>query len=202
MRSPEDGGSWGILGGSFDPVHNGHINLANWICSKKNLDGVLFVPAVKHPNKNRQSEADYSDRVAMIKTALLGITEIVICEIEAEEKLSGYTIDTIRALKKRYPKAEFYFIIGADNISMIEKWHMSGELKKEIKFLAGSRPSTNKSNYPESANSDIEFIEIPELDISSSEIRKKVREGFSFEDIARDVPASAVEYIFEKGLYR
>ena len=130
------------------------------------------------------------------------MTEIVICEIEAEEKLSGFTIDTIRALKKRYPKAEFYFIIGADNVSMIDNWHMAAELKQEINFIAGSRPDNSKSNHPKPTNSEIEFIVIPELDISSSEIRKKVREGFSFEDIARDVPANAVEYIFEKGLYR
>ena len=85
MPNPENGSKWGILGGSFDPIHNGHINLANLICSKKEFDGVLIVPTVNHPDKSRLSEANYSDRVAMLKTALLEMTEFFICEIEAEE---------------------------------------------------------------------------------------------------------------------
>ena len=198
MPSPEKGSRWGILGGSFDPIHNGHINLANWICSKKALDGVLIVPAVKHPNKSRLSEANYLDRVAMIKAALLGMTIFLICEIEAEESLSGYSIDTIRALKKRFPKVKFYFIIGSDNISIIDNWYMAEELKSEVKFIAGTRPgsgNTDKSQLP------VELVEIPELDISSSEIRKMIRSGSSIEELTRYVPAGAVEYILEKGIY-
>ncbi|MCH9024557.1 MAG: nicotinate (nicotinamide) nucleotide adenylyltransferase, partial [candidate division Zixibacteria bacterium] len=195
MPSPEKGSRWGILGGSFDPIHNGHINLANWICSKKELDGVLIVPAVKHPNKSRLSEANYLDRVAMIKAALLGMTKFLICEIEAEESLSGYTIDTIRALKKRFPKVKFYFIIGSDNIGIIDNWYMAEELKSEVKFIAGTRPgsgNTDKSKLP------VELVEIPELDISSSEIRKMIKSGCSFEKLTDYVPASAAEYIFKK----
>ena len=199
MPNPENGGSWGILGGNFDPIHNGHINLANWICRKKRLEGILVIPAVKHPNKSRLSEANYSDRVAVLKAALLEIAEFYICEIEAEESLSGYTIDTIRALKKRYPKVKFYFIIGSDNISIIDNWYMAEELKSEVQFIAGSRPGSGnsaKSQLP------VELIEIPELDISSSEIRKMIKSGSSFEELTRYLPAGAVEYILEKGIYR
>jgi len=198
MPNPENGGRWGILGGSFDPIHNGHINLANSVCSQKKLDGVLVVPAVKHPNKGRLSEANYSDRVAMLRAALLGMTEFLICEIEAEENLSGYTIDTIRALKKRFPKAKFYFIIGSDNISIIDNWYMAEELKSELQFIAGTRPgsvNTDKSKLP------VELVEIPELDISSSEIRNMIKNDSSFEELTRYVPASAVKYILEKGIY-
>lgn len=198
MPNPENGGKWGILGGSFDPIHNGHINLAHSICSKKKLDGVLLVPAVKHPNKSRLSEANYSDRLAMLKAALADLSTSLICEIEAEEKLSGYTIDTVRALKKRFPKVSFYFIIGSDNISIIDNWYMAEELSSEIKFIAGSRPgSVNavKSQLP------VELVEIPELDISSSEIRKLIKSGSSIEELTEYVPAGAVNYIFEKGIY-
>lgn len=198
MPNPENGGKWGILGGSFDPIHKGHINLANWICSKKQLDGILVIPAVKHPNKSRLSVAKYSDRVTMLKAALSETTEFFICEIEAEKNLSGYTIDTIRALKKRYPKVEFYFIIGSDNIRIIDNWYMAEELKSEVKFIAGTRPgsgNTDKSKLP------VELVEIPELDISSSEIRKMIKHGSSFEELTLYVPASAAEYILEKGIY-
>ena len=198
MPNPENGGKWGILGGSFDPIHNGHINLAKEICSKKELDGVLAIPAVKHPNKSRLSVANYSDRLAMLKAALADLSKFLICEIEAEEKLSGYTIDTIRALKKRFPKVSFYFIIGSDNISIIDNWYMAEELKSEIEFIAGSRPGSdynNKSQLP------VELVEIPELDISSSEIRKMIKRGSSFEDLTEYVPAGAAEYIFKKGIY-
>jgi len=199
MPNPENGGKWGILGGSFDPIHNGHINLANWIYSKKELDGVLVVPTVKHPNKSRLSEANYLDRIAMIKAALLGMTKFLICEIEAEENLSSYTIYTVRALKKRFPKVEFYFIIGSDNISIIDNWYMAEELKSEVEFIAGTRPgsgNTDKSQLP------VELVEIPELDISSSEIRKMIKNGSSFEELTDYVPSGAVEYILENGIYR
>ena len=198
MPNPENGGKWGILGGSFDPIHNGHINLAKEICSKKELDGVLAIPAVKHPNKSRLSVANYSDRLAMLKAALADLSKFLICEIEAEEKLSGYTIDTIRALKKRFPKVSFYFIIGSDNISIIDNWYMAEELKSEIEFIAGSRPGSdhnNKSQLP------VELVEIPELDISSSEIREMIKSGSSFEDLIEYVPAGAAKYIFEIGIY-
>ena len=198
MPNPENGGKWGILGGSFDPIHNGHINLANSICRKKQLDGVLLVPAVKHPNKSRLSEANYSDRLAMLKAVLVDLSNFFICEIEAEENLSGYTIDTIRALKKRFPKVEFYFIIGSDNINIIDNWYMAEELKAEVEFIAGTRPGsdmTDKSKMP------VEMIEIPELDISSSEIRKMIKNGCSFEELTDYVPSGAAEYIFKKGIY-
>ncbi len=198
MPNPENGGKWGILGGSFDPIHNGHINLAHSICSKKKLDGVLAIPAVKHPNKSRLSVANYSDRLAMLKAALVDLSKFFICEIEAEENLSGYTIDTIRALKKRFPKVSFYFIIGSDNISTIDNWYMAEELKSEVEFIAGSRPGSdynNKSQLP------VELVEISELDISSSEIRKMIKSGSTFDELTEYVPASAAKYIFEKGIY-
>ena len=198
MPNPENGSKWGILGGSFDPIHNGHINLANSVCSQKELDGVLVVPAVKHPNKSCLSEANYSDRVAMLKAALLGMTEFLICEIEAEENLSGYTIDTVRALKKRFPKVKFYFIIGSDNISIIDNWYMAEELKSEVKFIAGTRPGSDNADQ---SQLPVELIGIPELDISSNEIRKMIKSGCSFEELTDYVPASAAKYILKKGIY-
>jgi len=199
MPNPENGDKWGVLGGNFDPIHNGHINLANWICSKKEFDGVLIVPTVNHPDKSCQSDANYSDRIAMLKTSFFGMTKFLICEIEAEESLSGYTIDTIRALKKRYPKVEFYFIIGSDNIDLINNWYMAEELKTEITFVAGTRPGSGNS-----VNSQltVELVEIPELDVSSSKIRKMIKTGSSFEELIRFVPASAVEYILKKRIYK
>ena len=198
MPNPENGGKWGILGGSFDPIHNGHINLANSICSKKQLDGVLVVPAVKHPNKSRLSEANYSDRLAMLKAVLVDLSNFFICEIEAEENLSGYTIDTIRALKKRFPKVSFYFIIGSDNINIIDNWYMAEELKAEVEFIAGTRPGSDKTDK---SKMPVEMVEIPELDISSSEIRKMIKNGCSFEKLTNYVPSGAAEYIFKKGIY-
>ena len=128
----------------------------------------------------------------------MDLSKFFICEIEAEENLSGYTIDTIRALKKRFPKVSFYFIIGSDNISTIDNWYMAEELKSEVEFIAGSRPGSdynNKSQLP------VELVEISELDISSSEIRKMIKSGSTFDELTEYVPASAAKYIFEKGIY-
>ncbi len=200
MRSPKQGGEWGVLGGSFDPIHRGHLNLAGNICQKKRLNGVLFIPAYKHPLKKQDFTAAYSDRAAMLRLALKGQAKLQVCEIEREQDLSGYTIDTLHALKKRFPAARFHFIIGLDLVEQLESWHRADELLHETSFLAGSRPGSQMKQADEKKH--LEFIEMEELDISATDIRKQVSAGTTIHQISRLVPDNVVEYIFGKGLYR
>lgn len=199
MLTPDSGGRWGILGGSFDPVHNGHLNLAESISKKKELSGVLFIPSFNHPLKKQTAVASYIDRVRMLQLALENYTEFSICEIEKEETLSGYTIDTMDALKKRFPNAEFYFIIGADLVKQLHNWHRAEELLKVCKFLAGSRPGTKLESKTEPT---VEFVEIEERDISASNIRQRINNSTDFNQIKKLLPAKVADYIIDKRLYQ
>ena len=200
MQSPDNGGDWGVLGGSFDPVHKGHLNLAESISKKKRLDGVLFIPAYRHPLKKEEFTAPYSDRVQMLKLALSGNDQLQLCEIEKDQNLTGYTIDTLLALKMRFPKARFYFIIGSDLVEQLDRWHRANELLSGTNFLVGSRPGAKMGTNSKIKN--LEFVEIEELDISASNIRTQIKAGATIEQISKLVPAAVAEFIFERGLYR
>ena len=200
MPSPDKDGAWGVLGGSFDPVHNGHLNLVKNICKKKSLDGVLFIPAYKHPLKKQAFRAPYADRITMLKMALAGHNRLQLCEIEKEQYLPGYTIDTLQALKNRFTRARFHFIIGSDLVGQLDSWHRAKELLNETIFLAGSRPGSKMKKAGNKKN--LEFVKIEELDISATDIRAQIKAGATIAQIGRLVPARVAEYIFEKGLYR
>jgi nicotinate-nucleotide adenylyltransferase len=202
MPTPDSGGDWGVLGGSFDPVHNGHIHIAKSISLRKKLTGVLFVPAFKHPFKESKTVATYLDRLEMLKLALENDPNLLICEIEREEDLSGFTFDTVCALKKRYPNVIFHFIIGLDLFSQIKDWHRSNELLKEISFLVGSRPKVNEDEMKSKLIDNFQFVDIPEVDISASDIRTRIKNGAGLGDIEKLVPNKVAEFIFKKGLYR
>lgn len=202
MASPDNGGDWGILGGSFDPVHNGHINLANSICQRKLLQGVLIVPAFKHPLKKQATVAAYEDRITMLKLALFGQNQLQLCEIEKVENLSGYTIDMLHALKKRFPNARFYFIIGSDLVSQLNSWHRADQLQQECSFLAGARPGEHKVEDDKIAGPMVEMVKINELDISASDIRQRIKNGAALAEINKLVPEKVAEYIYRQGLYK
>lgn len=202
MPIPDSGGHWGVLGGSFDPVHNGHLNLAAGICRKKLLNGVLLIPAYRHPLKKQGFVASYDDRIAMLKLALAGRNTLHLCEIESEQKLSGYTYDTLQALKKRFPKARFHFIIGSDLIPQLKDWHRAEELLKEGSFLVGSRPDSERDSASIQQNIHLEFVEIDKLDISAGNIRKRIENGAQVDEINQLVPETVADFLFKKGLYR
>lgn len=201
MPGPENGGSWGVLGGSFDPVHNGHLNLADSILKIKKLAGVLFIPAFRHPLKKPAASAAYNLRVKMLNLALAGHKNLRLCEIEKDNDLSGYTFDLLPALKKRFPKAQFHFIIGSDLVPQLNKWYRANELLKECSFLVGARPGTKLQDIKKPAGAKMEFVEIKELDISASNIRGRIKNGADKTDLSQLVTAEVAKYIFEMDLY-
>ncbi|MEA2031691.1 MAG: nicotinate (nicotinamide) nucleotide adenylyltransferase [candidate division Zixibacteria bacterium] len=201
MPTIEEGDTWGILGGGFDPIHNGHLNLANEMLIKKHLSGVLFVLSHRHPCKNPDENALYNDRVAMLKLALSPHAKFHICEIEAEQQLPGYTLDTIRALKSTYSKTTFRFIIGADNLLHLPSWYKSKELVKEVKFLVGARPRFELGTKWQFPSDSIDLITIEPIDVSSSMVRGYIRNGASDMILDRLIPSSVKEYIISHRLY-
>lgn len=202
MPNPEPQEKWGILGGSFDPVHLGHLVLANAAIASKHLTGVLLIPSVKNPLKKTESTASFGDRLAMLKLAIDNNKQLEVSDIEERERLSGYTFDTVTALKRYYPNREFEFLIGADLLADLPKWHRIDELIALVPFIAISRPEYDFSLIPAAYKNNIEVIETDTPDISSTEIRKLLKTRPFPKRLNALLPTPVISYIENRGLYR
>lgn len=191
----------GILGGTFDPIHTGHVMLAETAAKELKLAETLIIPAAEPPHKEGCT-APFTDRFAMAERAFAGRTGFTVSDIE--NKLGGrsFTINTVRALKEIYPKkTEFYLIIGGDQLFTIEKWFRYEALLKECHITAVTRGDISYTDMQEYANElgRVKVINAVIPDISSAEIREKLKNG---EDIKGLVPDAVREYIEAGGLYR
>jgi nicotinate-nucleotide adenylyltransferase len=201
-RDLESGGAWGILGGAFDPIHNGHLTLARDIQEAKHLNGILIVPSFSPPHRSRPCGASYEDRIEMLRLAVGDELYFIISRVEQELPGPGYTIAIVRELKKRYAKADLKFILGADNLTAFWSWHQPEEILSEIKILAGARPGFRPEPGDRFPAGTVEYIPTRMLDVSSSAIRKKIGDGIPLEQLAKLVPERVAAYIYSKGLYR
>lgn len=199
----------GILGGSFNPIHSGHIKLALSALDEYKLDNVLIMPNNDTYYKKDASISD-EDRVEMIRLAIDGCPGLILSDIEIQRGGITYTIDTVRELKEADRKNgednEYYFIIGGDSLKNLYYWREIGELFKNLIFLAAVRDDIDNSrleelrriyleHYPEAR---IEFLSVDAHNISSSDIRRRASCG---ESITGLVPESVEKYIIDHGLY-
>ncbi len=200
MKTPEQGGSWGILGGTFDPIHNGHTCLASDILRIKNLDGILFIPSFLHPFKNGQIVSSFDERIKMLQLAISSHKEFSITTIERDNKLPGYTLETILSIKKMFARTKFYFLIGADNISQLPLWHNIDKILKETQIIAGKRPPFKKPEIENDISKSIEYIQSSELLISSTEIKQYILNQ-EYEKLRTILHPDVLQYIIERKLY-
>jgi nicotinate-nucleotide adenylyltransferase len=186
----------GILGGTFDPPHNGHIAIAETAIRELRLKEVIFVPARIPPHKSKNETSSQQDRLAMLKLAVGGRNEFKISEIEFNRPGPSYTIDTLIELQRENPEGEFCFIIGADNISEMESWYQPERILKIVKVAAAGRPGFS----PEGKFSAmIESFDMTPVNVSSTMIREKVRSGRSISGL---LPPAVEEYIIKWDLYK
>lgn len=190
----------GIYGGTFDPVHLGHINLALEIKEKWPLDEIWFVPAQKNPLKENGAVASPSMRLEMLEEAIENIPYFKICTIEIEKDTPSYTIDTIRELKEKFPRNEFYLILGDDSLKNFEKWRDPEKIAQEIPLIVGRRLG-DKINFTspvieEAVNKGKMDTSI--MEVSATTIRDRCQKGMIIEHM---VPAKVVDYIYDNGLY-
>lgn len=182
----------GILGGTFDPPHYGHLIIAQEVLTVLNLDEIWFIPTNVPPHKEN-AKSSGNDRIEMVKRAIEGNSKFILQEIEFERSGPSYTYDTITLLYNRYPNVAFYFIIGADMVEYLPKWHHIEELVKLIQFVGVKRPNFKvKSAYP------IIEVEVPQVEISSSEIRERF---LGNRNTKYFLPENVKQYIEEKNLY-
>lgn len=187
----------GIGGGVFDPVHYGHLFLFNECIQQLKLDKVLLVPTFKAVHKEQEGLAQYEHRREMINIACESNDKFELSEIEKESGGPSYTIDTIRTLKANNPGVIWYFIVGLDNLEKMEDWHKPDEIIKESKVIVGTRPVESVAVNARFKDK-VDFIDIPRLEISSTDIRERIRSGRSIRYL---VPSEIENYITEHGLY-
>lgn len=185
----------GILGGTFNPIHVGHLILAEEAREKLNLDKVVFVPAYLPPHKNGSEIAPAKARFEMVKCAIKGNAFFSVSSVEIKRSGRSYTIDTIMEFKKEYPQDELYFIIGSDLLTYLDDWKDLGQIIKMVKFIAATRPG-----YPlEKIPSYIQTLAIRAIDVSAFEVRSCVKQNKSFRYL---VPEAVFNYINKERLYK
>lgn len=186
----------GILGGTFDPPHNGHMAIAAAALKECRLDKVIFIPAKYPPHKPAGEISSESDRLNMLKLAVDDRSEFEISDLELKRDGISYTIDTLREVKKLFGRFEILFIIGADNIAEMEGWYRPEAILDSATVVAFNRPGFEPAGKYKSR---IKMLGMPPVDISSTEIRNKIKTG---EDVAGLLPGAVLDYIEKNGLYR
>ncbi|MBK5251449.1 MAG: nicotinate-nucleotide adenylyltransferase [Peptostreptococcaceae bacterium] len=197
----------GIMGGTFDPIHYGHLVIAEQIRRNYNLDKVIFIPVGIPPHKREMKITKGEHRYLMILLATMTNPYLDVSRIEIDKKDVSYTIETMRELNKKYSdkKVEFYFIIGADAISTIETWEESAELLTMCKFIAATRPGVTNSNmlamieyYKENYSAEIQTMVVSAVDISSTDIRNRIAGNRPIKYL---LPEAVEHYILKNELY-
>lgn len=183
-----------IFGGTFDPIHDGHLALARGAAARFLLDRILFVPAAHPPHKANVTHAPYADRVRMVELACQGEVRFEVSRLE-EGTLCSYSIDTIEKVRARLaPDDELYFLIGADAFAEIRTWHRWRDVAAGVRFLVVSRPG-HPYQAPDGVGFDrIDNIEVP---ISSSEIRR----ALACRQRPAGLPDAVLNYAVSRGLY-
>ncbi len=197
----------GILGGTFDPIHNGHLNLAKTAYKEFHLDKILVMPTSNPPHKDGQVATSLEDRIAMVNFAIADFPYLEYSNVECEREGYIYSSDTMELLKKENPDTEYFFIMGADSLMNILTWHEPQKLFQYTNILAAIRDDVNRNQLKEQIvflkshyQCNIELLNASKYDVSSHEIRHEIQSG-SLERIKTLLPEKVYSYIKEKGLY-
>ena len=190
----------GIMGGTFDPIHNGHLIVAEYARERAELDEIWFMPTYQPPHKSDDPAADAADRAAMVAAAIADAPKLHVCTLELELGGTSYTFDTVTALQKKYPDHQFQWIIGADMIAYLPKWHRIDELVRLITFVGLERPGYEEplAELPPFLREAIHMVQAPLIDLSSTEIRRRIREGLS---VRYMLPDAVIHYMEENRIY-
>lgn len=187
-----------IMGGTFDPIHYGHLVAAEGARHEFNLEKVIFIPAGQPPHKKGRRITDSHYRLEMTRHAVSSNSHFEVSDIEVERTGPSYTIDTVIAVKELYPQHQVFFITGADAVLEILTWNRVEELLSRCSFIAATRPGYRLESL-EHTLKNIVTMEVPALAISSTDIRHRVKDGRPIKYL---LPEAVENYIKEMGLYR
>lgn len=184
----------GILGGNFNPVHNAHLVVADQVRQQLGLDKVLLMPEYLPPHVDAKGTIAEHHRLKMLELAIEGIEGLEIETIELERKGISYTYDTMLLLNERDPDTDYYFIIGADMVDYLPKWHRIDELVEIVQFVGVQRP-----RYKAGTSYPVIWVDVPLMDISSSMVRDFVAKDRTPNFM---LPKPVLDYIKKEGLYQ
>jgi len=185
----------GIYGGTFDPVHLGHLLLARDALEQARLDAVLFVPCARSPFKSLVPLATDAQRLTMLRLALRGEPRFWLSRCEIERPAPSYAFDTATEIAEAFPRAELFWLIGADQLPDLGKWHRAGELRHLVKFLLLPRGEAVRKGRSKVV---LDLLRPRRIDISATEIRHRVKSRLPIEHL---VPTRVASYIKRRGLY-
>jgi nicotinate-nucleotide adenylyltransferase len=189
--------SLGILGGTFDPIHVAHLRIAEEVREALALERVLFVPAADPPWK--RASAPFADRLEMVRIAVASNPSFEASDLEAGRPGPSYTVDTLEALRARFPDRRLWFIVGADAFAEIDRWHRAGRLLELASFAVVERPGSPDDLAAESARgAEVRRVRVPLLEISASDLRRRAARGASLRYL---VPDAVIDYIEKHHLY-
>jgi nicotinate-nucleotide adenylyltransferase len=189
-------GKVGIFGGTFDPIHNGHLITTQSVRELRNLDKIIFVPSFVSPHKPNIKSASPKHRLNMIKLAIEGVDFFDYSEYEIDKGGISYTVDTLQEFKKRYDELEF--IIGYDNIFTFHTWKNPNEILELAKIIVLKRKSSIPRSFKDKFVKAATFVQTRGIEISATDIRERVKKGMPINFL---VPEKVKEYIYKNNLY-
>jgi nicotinate-nucleotide adenylyltransferase len=185
----------GILGGTFNPIHAGHLLLAEEVKEKLGLDHVIFIPCFLPPHKNSRDLPSAKHRLNMVKLAVSDNNDFKVSTIEIDRGGRSYSIDTMHELATSYEKGtRFYFIIGSDSVATLSSWKSIDKLIKMCIIVAVGRPG-----YKNGRKKGVKTLDLPTIPVSSTDIRNLIKKDVSIHYL---VPDKVREYIIKNGLYK
>jgi len=186
----------GIFGGTFDPIHFGHLITAQSVKELRDLDKIIFIPAFISPHKTDAKASSPEDRLNMIKLAVEGIPFFDFSDIEIKKGGISYSVDTLQELKKHYTELEF--IIGYDNIFTFHTWKEPDEIFKLAKVIVLKRKSSHPPQFEDKYYHQSVFVQTRGIEISATDIRERVKHGMPINFL---VPSEVMKYIYKHKLY-
>ena len=189
----------GVLGGTFDPPHLGHLVLAEQARAQLGLERVLWVPAGEPWRKPQRAITPAEQRAAMTGLAIVDNEAFELCRLELERPGPSYSVDTLEQLRERHPDGELVFIIGKDALDDLPNWRRPGRLAELATLAVASRAGDEARELPAGLEARVAWIEMPRIDISASDLRRRAAAGLSLRYL---VPSAVEVYIRDQGLYR
>ncbi len=198
----------GILGGTFDPVHLGHLIMAEQCREQARLDQVLFIPSARPPHKQATPLTGFEERVEMLELALAGQPAFRVDDLEKERPGLSYTADTLEELRRRLPDSQLFLLVGSDILPDLPSWYNPAHILELARLLVVARPGLEiwsperlgaAIGMPADARLDLEIVLSPLIDISSRDVRRRVAEGRTIRYL---VPRAVECYILAHRLYR
>lgn len=189
----------GVYSGSFNPVHFGHIALVDYIIAQGIVDEIWLIRSPQNPLKSSATLLSDDHRAAMLELAIVGHEGLKINTIEDHLPKPNYTVNTLRALQEQHPDDEFHLIIGADNWEIFDRWREWGEIVSTFHLIVYPRPGYRYPQVDAGQYPNVQVVDAPQFDISSTEIRERYKKG---ESISHLVAPDVLTYINQNKLYK